>query len=212
MIARNKDSVDANASFCAPRQKVARELDVSVLNPRVCSQNSADNRETSEKRILRTSPAECEGAIEELSKAMEEGFSAMLDGLVEDFDKPGGIGDMIDKSFERYECFEKIDKLEKKLKSDECVCGKWASEKGESMIFRDSNTNRLTFEELVDDSGYLHGWLDRTSDGWQARVALDDIDEEPWYSPSCGKRARIYGSHTCSTVVGDEDRDPGEVF
>ena len=61
VISRNKDSVDANASFCAPRQKVARELDVSVLNPRVCSQNSADNRETSEKRTLRISPAEREG-------------------------------------------------------------------------------------------------------------------------------------------------------
>ena len=85
--------------------------------------------ETSEKRTLRISPAECEGAIEELSKAMEEGFSAMLDELVEDFDKPGGIGDMIDKSFERYECFEKLDKLEKKLESDECVRGKWDSEK-----------------------------------------------------------------------------------
>ena len=105
---------------------------------------------------------------------MKEGFSAMLDRLVEDFDKLGGIGDMIDKSFERYECSEKLDKLEKKLKSDECVCGKWASKKGESMIVRDSNTNRLTFEVLMDDSGYLHGWLDRTSDGWQARLALYD--------------------------------------
>ncbi len=134
VIARNMDSVDANASFCAPQQKVAREMDVSVLNPRVCSQNSADNRETSEKRTLRIFPAEREGAIEELSKAMEEGFSAMLDELVEAFDNPGGIGDMIDKSFERCECYEKLDKLDKKLKSDECVCGKRASEKGDSMI------------------------------------------------------------------------------
>ena len=69
---------------------------------------------------------------------MEEGFSAMLDELLEDFNKPGGIVDIVDKSFERYGCFEKLDKLDKKLKSDECVCGTWASEKGESMILRNS--------------------------------------------------------------------------
>ena len=42
--------------------------------------------------------------------------------------------------------------------SDEYVCGKWASEKGESSIFRECNMNCLSFEELVDDSGFLHGW------------------------------------------------------
>ena len=137
VFSRNKDSVDANASFCAPRQKVAREMDVSVLNP---------------QRTLRMSPAECEGAIEELSKALEEGFFAMLDGLVEDFDKPGGIGDMIDKNFERNECFENLDKLEKKLKSEECVCGKWASKKGESMIF---------FQGLQHEPPHLRGTCGR---------------------------------------------------
>ena len=28
---------------------------------------------------------------------------------------------------------------------------------------------------------------DRNRDGWQARLAFYDMDEEPWYSPSCGK-------------------------
>ncbi len=32
VIAENKDSDDANASFCVPRQKVFRELDVSVTD------------------------------------------------------------------------------------------------------------------------------------------------------------------------------------
>ena len=56
-----------------------------------------------------------------------------------------------------------------------------------------NGTQRNVIEELVDDSGYLHGWLDRTSDGWQARLALYDIDEEPWYSPSCGKEPEFMG-------------------
>ena len=111
----------------------------------------SDIIETSEKRTLRISSADCEGVIEELSKAMEEGLSAVMDEYTENFDKPEGLCAVID------ECFEKFDKPDKKHKSDEYVCGKWASEKGESKIFRDSNTNRLTFEELVDDSGYLHG-------------------------------------------------------
>ena len=38
---RSKDFVGANAGLCAPRQKAVRELDFFVVNPRVCSQNSA---------------------------------------------------------------------------------------------------------------------------------------------------------------------------
>ena len=91
------------------------------------------------------------------------------------------------------EYFEKFDKPDKKHESDEYVCGKWASEKGKSSIFWDCNTNRLSFEELVGDSGYLHGWLDRNSDGWQARLAFYDMDEEPWYSPSCGEEPEYVG-------------------
>ena len=47
--------------------------------------------------------------------------------------------------------------------------------------------NCLSFEESVDDSGNLHGWLDRIRDGWQARLAFHDIDEDPCYSSSCGE-------------------------
>ena len=114
-----------------------------------------------------------DGVIEKLSKAMEEGFSAVLDEHIENSDKP-----------------------DKKHVSVEYVCGKWASEKGESSIFRDCNTNRLSFEELVDDSGYLHGWLDRNFRGWQARLAFYDIAEEPWYSTSCGEESEYVGTYT----------------
>ena len=151
----------------------APEGTYAALAPVVEYVRQAENRdiiETNEKRTLRISPADCEGVIEELSKAMEEGFSAVLD-----------------------EYFEKFDKPDKKHESDEHVCGTWASEKGESSIFGDCNTNRLSFEELVDDSGYLHGWLDRNSDGWQARLAFYDMDEEPWYSPSCGEEPEYVG-------------------
>ena len=107
---------------------------------------NSDVIETNEKRTLRISPADCEGVIEELSKVMEEGFSAMLDEYIENFDRPELLSAVID------EYFEKFDKPDKKHESDEYVCGTWASEKGESSIFRDCNTNRISFEELVDDS------------------------------------------------------------
>ena len=99
-----------------------------------------------------------------------------------------GLSAVIDEYFEKFD-----DKPDKKHESDEYVSGTWASEKGESSIFRDCNTNRLSFEELVDDSGYLHGWLVRSSDGWQARLAFYDMDEEPWYSPSCGEEPEYVG-------------------
>ena len=98
------------------------------------------------ERTLRIPLADCEGAIEELSKAMAEGFSAVLDEFIENFDKPEGLSAVID------EHFEKFDKPDKKHESDKYVCGTWASEKGESSIFRDCITNRLSFEEVVDDS------------------------------------------------------------
>ena len=144
------------------------------------------------ERTLRIPLADSEGAIEELSKAMGERFSAVLDEFVENFDKPEGLSAVID------EHFEKFDKPDKKHESDEYVCGTWASEKGESSIFRDCITNRLSFEEVVDDSGYLHGWLDRHGDGWQARLIFYDMDEEPWYSHSGGEEPEYVGDiHVC---------------
>ena len=77
------------------------------------------------ERTLRLPLADCEGVIEELSKAMEDGFSAVLDEFIENFDKPEGLSAVIDQHF------EKFDKPDKKHESDEYVCGTWASEKGE---------------------------------------------------------------------------------
>ena len=115
--------------------------------------------------------ADYEGAIEEFSKAMAEGFSAALDEVIENFDKPDGISAVIDKHFEKF--YEP----DNNRWSDEYVCGTWASEKIDSKIFMDSTTNRLSFKEVENDSGYLHGWLDRRGDGWQARLIFNDMDE-----------------------------------
>ena len=49
----------------------------AALAPVRQAENS-DIIETNEKRTLRISPADCEGVIEEPSKAMEEGFSAVF--------------------------------------------------------------------------------------------------------------------------------------
>ena len=124
---------------------------------------------------------------------MAGGFSAALDEVIENFDNPDGISAVID------EHFEKFDEPDKNLWSDEYVCGTWASEKGESNIFMDSITNRLSFEEVVDDSGYLHGWLDRHGCMvWQARLIFYDMDENPWYSHSGGEEPEYVGDiHVC---------------
>ena len=141
------------------------------------------------ERILGIPLVDCEGAIEELSKAMAEGFSAALDEVIENFDKSDGISAVIDEYF---------DEPDKNLWSDEYVCGTWASVKGESNIFMDSITNRLSFEEVVDDSGYLHGWLDRHGGGWQARLIFYDMVEDSWYSHSGGEEPEYVGDiHVC---------------
>ena len=82
------------------------------------------------ERTLRIPLADCEGAIEELSKAMAEGFSAVLDEFIENFDEPEGLCAVIE------EYFEKFDEPDRKHVSDEYVCGTWASEKGESNMTR----------------------------------------------------------------------------
>ena len=76
----------------------------------------------------------------------------------ENFDKPDDLSAAID------EHFEKFDETDKKHESDEYVCGKWSSEKGESSM-----------------------------DGWQARLAFHDMDEDPCYSSSCGEEPEYAG-------------------
>ena len=55
------------------------------------------------ERTLRIPLADCEGVIEELSKATEEGLSAVLDEYIENFDKPEGISAVLDEYFEKYD-------------------------------------------------------------------------------------------------------------
>ena len=76
----------------------------------------------------------------------------------------------------------------------------------------DSITNRLSFKEVVNDSGYLHGWLVRNSDGWQARLAFYDMDEEPWYSPSCGEEPEYVVDIRVCLLSGKTDRDTDQIF
>ena len=54
------------------------------------------------------------------AKAKPVSDSAILGEYIENFDKPEGLSAVMDKKHE----------------SDEYVCGKWASEKGESSIFQ----------------------------------------------------------------------------
>ena len=56
--------------------------------------------------------------------------------------------------------------------------------------------NCLSFEEFVDESGYLHGLLDRNRDGWQAKLAFHDMDEDPCNSSSCGEEPEYVGTYT----------------
>ena len=68
---------------------------------------------------------------------VEVSDSAVLCEYIENSDKPEGLSAVINEKHE----------------SDEYVCGKWASDKGESSIFWDCNMNCLSFEEPADDSG-----------------------------------------------------------
>ena len=100
-------------------------------------------------------------------------------------------------------CTAMMDKFIEKLEEpyepedDESVCGKWASEKGESRIFRDHNTSRLFSSRNL--------WMirDTCTVGW-TRTAT--VGKQGW--PLLWRGTRIHGGHTDSSVVEDDDRDP----
>ena len=133
------DEYDASAARAPPSPlvdgpivKVVQTIEQIVDTPEIQTVQSTESLDTAPdleiapvERTLRIPLADCEGVIEELSKAMEEGLSAVLDEFIENFDKPAGLSAVID------EHFEKFDKPEKKHESDEYVCGTWAAEKGE---------------------------------------------------------------------------------
>lgn len=89
---------------------------------------------------------------------------------------------------------------------DDVLRGDWVSESGECHIFEDRMTRRLSYEELFDDGGRLHGWLVRipeeeleaedVRDGvaaWQATLWLLNDHQGPWYGPSFGEEPESVG-------------------
>ena len=95
---------------------------------------------TSADRTFRIPLTDCEEAIEELSRAMAERFSAVMDDFIENFDKPDGLSVVVD------EYFENFDEPVRKHESDEYVCGTWASVKGESNMMRSQELAVLTIQ------------------------------------------------------------------
>ena len=188
----NSDIIETSEKRALRISPVVDTPEIQTLQCTEGLDTAPDLEKAPAERTLSIPLADCEGAVEELSKTMAEGFSAALDKVIENFDKSDGISAVID------EYFEKSDEPDKNFWSDEYVCGTWASEKGESNIFMDSITNRLSFEEVVNDTGYLHGWLVRHGDGWQARLIFHDMDENPWYSHSVGEKPEYVGDiHVC---------------
>lgn len=81
-------------------------------------------------------------------------------------------------------------------KARKAVCGHWISEKGECRIFEDPITNRLSYEEILeDDEVRLHGFLTRQDEelSWKATLHMLAPDESAWYGPSCGEEPDVAG-------------------
>lgn len=89
---------------------------------------------------------------------------------------------------------------------DDVIRADWVSETGECHIFEDRMTRRLSYEELFEDGGRLHGWLVRipeeeleaedVRDGvasWQATLWLLNDSQGPWYGPSFGEEPEQIG-------------------
>merc|ERR1712232_1247964 len=89
---------------------------------------------------------------------------------------------------------------------EEQVMGFWKSEKGECRIFRDKNTNQLSYEELIGDgSERLHGRMMQIAEEasekagagvvcWEAELMILEEDDGPWYGPSYGPKPDVVGS------------------
>ena len=122
---------------------------------------------TPAERILRIPLADCEEAIEELSRAMAEGFSVVLDDFIENFDKPDGLSAVVD------EYFEKFDEPVRKHESDEYVCGTWASEKGESNMTRSQELAVLTIKR---EWRWMHKKIElRAANEERLRVKMQEV-------------------------------------
>ena len=102
----------------------------------------------------------------------------------DNFDKPDDLSAVID------EHSNKFDETDKKHESYEYVCGKWASEKGESSIFWDSNMKCLSLLRLGISA--MVGWTGTGTVGKRG-LAFHDMDEDPCYSSSCGEEPEYVG-------------------
>jgi len=81
---------------------------------------------------------------------------------------------------------------------EDLMIGVWASDKGTCSnfsILRDHDTNRIAYEEVVDESRHLHGCLKR--DGkhlmWEVNLGLKKTGEPPWCGPDCGEETEAVG-------------------
>eukprot|EP00929_Paragymnodinium_shiwhaense_P003858 TRINITY_DN104553_c0_g1_i1.p1 TRINITY_DN104553_c0_g1~~TRINITY_DN104553_c0_g1_i1.p1 ORF type:complete len:224 (-),score=54.13 TRINITY_DN104553_c0_g1_i1:112-711(-) len=88
------------------------------------------------------------------------------------------------------------------------VLGDWASPKGTCRIFNDTKTNRLSYEEFVEDELRLHGWLERAEEEncWESSLWLLNEDEDPWYGPSYGPMPDILGCIQVRLIPGATDQ------
>ena len=122
----NSDIIEISEKRALRTSPVVDTPEIQTLQCTEGLDTAPDLEKAPAERTLSIPLADYEGAIEELSKTMAEGFSAALDKVIENFYKSDGISDVID------EYFEKSDEPDENLWSDEYVCGTWASEKGES--------------------------------------------------------------------------------
>ena len=112
---------------------------------------------TPAERTLRIPLADCE----------EEGFSAVLDDFIKNFDKPDGLSAVVD------EYFEKFGVPVRKHESDEYVCGTWASEKGESNMTRSQELAILTIQR---EWRWMHKKIElRAANEERLRVEMQEV-------------------------------------
>ena len=111
--------------------------------------------------------ADSEEAIEELSRAMAEGFSAVMEDLIENFDKPDGLSAVGD------EYFKKFDEPVRKHESDKYECGTRASEKVESNMTRSQELAVLTIQR---EWRWMHKKIQlRAANEERLRVKMHDV-------------------------------------
>ena len=122
---------------------------------------------TPAERTFRIPLADSEEAIEELSRSMGEGFSAVMDYMIDNFDKPDGLSAVVD------EYFKKFDEPVRKHESNEYVCGTRASEKAESTMTR---SQELAVLKIQREWRWMHKKIElRAANEEKLRVKMHDV-------------------------------------